>query len=103
MSLSFRRRRIDYRPYLRNSIRWKAAALCVFFDHLFVWRDVDAINLVVRHITLHPLDFRAEVSQYSRGFFRDILQLVRRKFSRVRNLAFNDEFRHNDSVSTSSL
>src|SRR5450432_1552666 len=39
--------------------------------HLFIGRNVDAINLVLRNIAVQPLDLRPHVVQHTARFLRD--------------------------------
>src|SRR5205814_8417798 len=89
-----RRRRIDNRRYLQNPIRRKSSPLRMLADYIRIRRNVDAGNLVLRHITLHPLNARTKVFQYAARLLRDRLQLRGRERSGVRYLAFDEVFWH---------
>lgn len=65
-----RRGRVDDGTDFGNSIRGKAAFLRVHTNHLFVGRDVDAINLVIRHVTFDPLNLRPDCATPSKIFVR---------------------------------
>lgn len=63
--LCFRCRRINNPPHLRNAICGKPALLRVLAHHCLVRGYVDAIDLVVGHVALVPLDLGAEILQDS--------------------------------------
>ena len=48
---------------LRDAIRGKPALLGMFADQFFAGGDVDAVDLVVGHVAVHPLDLWPEISQ----------------------------------------
>src|SRR5258708_38702103 len=60
-----RRGRADDRANRRDFIGREASLAGMLANHFFVWRDVDAIHLVVSNVAFDPLDFRAEPSQHS--------------------------------------
>jgi len=51
-----------------NPVRREAALFSVLPHHFFVRSNVDTVNLVLGHITLQPLNLRAEVLENSTGF-----------------------------------
>src|SRR3712207_5859884 len=53
---AFCRRRVDYRLHLCHVIRRKSASPRVFVDHLLIWSDVNAIDLIIGNITFDPLN-----------------------------------------------
>jgi hypothetical protein len=59
-----RRGRVDHRPHARNDIGRKASVVRVLPHHLHVRRNVDAVDLIVRHVAFNPLDLRAQASQH---------------------------------------
>src|SRR5437763_11070724 len=85
---------VDHSAHSRHTIRQEAALFGVLAHGLFIGRDVDAIDLVVGHVTLHPLDLWAHAAQHPTRFLRDALQLRFRQLSGVGNFALNDELRH---------
>src|SRR5438105_15016793 len=91
---SLRRGRINHRAHLRDAIGREAALFGVLAHGLFIGRDVDAIDLVVGDVTLHPLDLWAHAAQHSARFLRDALQLRFGQLSGVGNFALNDELGH---------
>ena len=48
---------------MRDTVRREASLGGVGTDHLFVGRDVDAVNRVGGHIAVQPLDLRPETIQ----------------------------------------
>ena len=64
-------RRVDDVPHLRNAVRGEASLARVFAHHLFVGRDVDAVDLVVGDVALQPLNLGPEVAQHRAGLLRD--------------------------------
>lgn len=51
---------IDYPFYLRDLICRNAGFFSMLSYHIFAWRDVHAVELVIGNIALHPLNFRTE-------------------------------------------
>ncbi len=45
----------------RNFVGRESALPRVFKNHIFVGRDVDAIDLVLGYVAVHPLDFGPEI------------------------------------------
>ena len=50
----------------------------MFPHNLFVRRDVHAINLVVRHIAVQPLNLGSQITQHPARFLRNALHLLSR-------------------------
>ena len=53
---------IDDGPDLGDAVGGKAALACVFAHHLLIGRDVDAIDFVVRHVAVQPLNLGPKVA-----------------------------------------
>ena len=68
--------------------------------YLLVRRNVDAINLVLDYVAVQPLDLRSELVQNSAGLLLDGDHLFRRYISDVRNVAFDEVFRHRCFLAT---
>lgn len=83
--------------HLRNAVRREAALLSMLANHLFIRRDVDAVDLVIGHVTLEPLNLRSQLLQHSTGLLRDALKLLWRQLSCFGNLPFDYVFRHKQS------
>ena len=62
--------------------------------HLFIGRDVDAVNLVLGHEAFHPLNLWSHVLEDAAGLLRDGLELCRFQVSRAGDFAFDDVFWH---------
>jgi hypothetical protein len=58
----------------------------MFLDDVLVARRIDAVDLVVGHVALEPLDVRAEFGDDAIGLLADVSQLVGRKPSGAREL-----------------
>ena len=58
LSFSFGCRGVDHLSDFRNPIGREAALLRVFTHHLFIRRDIDAVDLILGDITLDPLNLR---------------------------------------------
>jgi hypothetical protein len=58
------RRRIDHVADLADLVRWEAAALSVLADDLFVGRTIDAVDLIVGDVAVHPLNFRPKIAKH---------------------------------------
>lgn len=67
---------IDGRADLRDSICGEAALGGVFADQSFVGCDVDAVDFVLGHVAVNPLNFRAKFAQHAAGGLRDGLELL---------------------------
>jgi hypothetical protein len=63
-------------------------------DEILTGCDVNAVNLVLRDETLHPLYFGAEIAENVAGFLRDSLKLSRGKGTGAGYLAFNNKPGH---------
>jgi hypothetical protein len=66
----------------------------MFTNHLFAGSDIDAVNLVVGHVAVQPLDCRSEVIQNAARFLGYGPDFVRRGFSNSRNVALNNILGH---------
>src|SRR6266566_3977422 len=91
---SIRAGRIDHRLDARYAGDRKSAVLRVAANVGLVLREVDAIDLVVGHVALHPLDFRAHALQNLARLFRYRLQLARREPPRARQVALDHVLLH---------
>ena len=63
-------------------------------DQLFAGRDVDAEEFVGGDVRLDPLDLGAELSEHGAGGLRRGDELLRSEFAGVRDVAFDEKFRH---------
>jgi hypothetical protein len=86
--------RINNLRDFRNTIGREPALFRVVPNHLFVWRNVDAVDLVTRHVALHPLDLWPELPQDPAGLLRDSLELIAGELTGTRDFAFNYVFGH---------
>ena len=86
----FRGNRVDDGTHFGNSIRGKTALLRVDPNHLFVGRNVNAINLIVRHVTFNPLNLRPEIAQH-RARFLGSLEAAPATFSRRQGFLFRSQ------------
>src|SRR5690348_13320847 len=57
--------RIDYRQDAGNTICRKITLFSVGSYGCLIGCNVDAINLVIRHVALHPLDRRFHIGQHA--------------------------------------
>src|SRR3972149_10211341 len=87
-------RGIDDRLNLRDAVGADAALLGVPADHRLIGRDIDAIHLVARDVTVHPLYLGAELVQHGARRLRRLPPLLGRETPRARDVPFDDEFRH---------
>lgn len=60
----------------------------------FIWRDIDAVQLVVRDVRLKPLNLRTHVPEHTAGCLGDGGQLLTIKRACAWYVALYDEFRH---------
>ena len=65
--------RVDDRSHLRDSIGRKTALSGMFAHHLLVRRVIDAINFIVRDVTVHPLNLRSQFLQHAARLLRNRL------------------------------
>src|SRR5260370_27275631 len=86
--------RTDARRDGGDSIGRNPSLAGVFAHHLFIRRDVDAVDLVVSDETFKPLHLWTKLLENSARLLRDGLEFRRGQFSGVRNLALDDIFRH---------
>src|SRR4051794_37444824 len=86
--------RVDDVLDLGDRVCGEAALRGVFADHVLVWGDIDAVDLVTSHIALDPLDPRPKLLKHAAGCLRDGLQLLGRRVSNAGDLAFNNVFWH---------
>ena len=82
---------------------WESALSGVLADERLVGRNVDAIDLVVSHIAVDPLNGWSQIAQHGAGLLRNSLKLRRRKRSGSRNLAFDDELWHGCDLSQGNV
>src|SRR5580704_6888955 len=85
---------VDDAANLGDAVGGEAALAGVLADHLFVGRDVDAVDFVVGDVAMKPLDLGTEIAQDGAGFFSDGLRLLGRYCTDTWNFAFNDELWH---------
>src|SRR5689334_13120209 len=78
-----------------NAVDRKTTLFGMLPDELLARRDVHAINLVARDVTLLPLHLRPQSTQHIAGFLRDRFEFLRRQCASSWKLAFNNELRHN--------
>src|SRR5438477_3273484 len=90
----FRRGRVDGFANLRDTVCREPSLPGMFADQFLVRGDVDAVDLVIRNVAVQPLDLGTELAQHAAGSLRDGGELVGRHFTRVRNFALDDVFRH---------
>src|SRR6266850_7138139 len=92
-------RGIDDRHDRRNAICGKAALLRVLPNRLFIWSDIDAINLVSSDVALQPLNLGTHPAQDATRLLRDCLELCSRKLPGARDVSFNYVLWHDRSPS----
>src|SRR5262249_25039930 len=72
----------------------KSADLCVLMNERLVFGQIDAEHLVRRNIGLHPLDLRAELTQYVVGFVCGLTQLFALQAAHLRDFTLNEILLH---------
>src|SRR5262245_39212503 len=90
----FRSRRVNDGLYFADGIDRKASAHRVLTNELRVRREVDAVELVVGHVAVHPLNLRTELAQDAAGLAGDVVTLAGAPLSGVRNRSFDDILGH---------
>src|SRR6185312_819729 len=78
----------------RNPIRGDPYAPCVLADAFLVRREVHAIDLVLRNVSVVPLDLRPHVFQRLEGSQGERADLRFRELSRARHFSLDDVLRH---------
>src|SRR5437867_786404 len=91
---SLRGGRIDHRADARDPVRRETALLRVLANRLLVGRHVHAIDLVVRHVTVDPLDLRTHLPQHPARLLRNPLQLLGCQVAGPRNLTLDHVLGH---------
>src|SRR3546814_1846792 len=66
-------------------------------DHILVRGAVNAVDLVVGHIAVDPLDLRAEIAEHVATGLRRILEVCCSQFADSRHVAFDHILRHDSS------
>ena len=94
--LFFGGRGVDNRSHLGNACDGEIAFLGVLANQLLIWRDVDAVNLVIRHITVQPLDLWTQLTQNTARFLGDRLKLIFRQLSGSRQVTLDDILWHKE-------
>src|ERR1700721_476368 len=65
LRVSLRSCRINDRSHLSHRVGREAALIGMLQYGCLVRRNIDAVNLVVGHVTLHPLDLRTHALQHT--------------------------------------
>ena len=86
----------------RDDIGGKSSVGGVTADDVFVWGDVDAVDLVGRDIGVDPLDLRTDVPDDGAGVLGGGYKLGGGEIADIRDVAFDEEFRHGRSPSLGS-
>src|SRR5438270_6343171 len=66
-------------------------------DHFFVGRAVDAVDLVVRHVAVDPLDLRTEVLENRAAGLRCRFEVGCAKLAHTGHFPLNHDLRHDTS------
>ncbi len=74
-----------------NAIDWESTFPGVFSDLLFCLCSVDTVELIIRHITVHPLNTWAQILQHLIGLLRDLVKLFPGKLARSGDRTLDDE------------
>src|ERR1035438_8899272 len=85
----FRSGGVNHRFDFRDGIHGKLTTTGVLTNDFSVGGDIDAIDLVVRNITLHPLNLRPQRLHNTTGRLRNYSELLRGQLARSRNLTLN--------------
>jgi hypothetical protein len=88
------RRRVDDLAHARDAVRRESTAARVLLDQLRRRGVVDAVDLVVHHVALHPLDLGAERIQDAHRLLGNGPQFLRAELARARQFTLDHEFRH---------
>src|ERR1039457_7127487 len=71
----------------------------MFLDDFRVRRPVNAINFIVCHVAVEPLNLGAEIAEHRQGVLRRGLSLLLSHLSCPRDFPLNDELRHRTIIS----
>jgi hypothetical protein len=94
---SIRRGWINDGTNLGNRIGRESAHLGMLAHKSRVRSDVHAVNLVIGHVALHPLNPGAELVQYTARFLGNPVQVRRRKFPGTGNFTLDHKLWHFNS------
>src|SRR5262245_47281099 len=86
--------RVDEAAYCADAIDGDVCQAGVFLDHELVRRVVDAIDLVVRHVAVDPLDFRPELPECSQRNERSLADLCFGHPAGAWDVTFDNKLRH---------
>src|SRR5882672_6912949 len=101
-AVSLRRHRADYILDARDRVGREARSLCVLANDVFARRAIDAVDLVVSDVAVHPLDVGSELAQDGAGNLGRYLQFVGAEGADTRHVSLDDEFGHARSPSDST-
>jgi hypothetical protein len=83
------RGRIDDALDLGDAVGGESSLFGMFSNHFLVGSEVHAINFVVRHVAVQPLNLPAQILNYAIGFLRNGLNLVLGQTSCVRDISLD--------------
>jgi hypothetical protein len=86
--------RVHDRAHARDPVGGEAAALRVLLDDLRRVRVVDAVQLVVHHVAMHPLNVLAQRVNDAVRLLRHGAQLLAAELTRARQFPLDHVFRH---------
>src|SRR5437763_10635501 len=69
----------------------------MFADHLLIGRAIDAVDLVVCHVAVDPLDLRTEILEDRAAGLRCRLEVGCAKLTHAGHFPLNHELRHDTS------
>jgi len=81
----FRGGRIDDQLDFRDTVGREPSLFRMLENDCFVGSNIDAVNLVGRHIAVQPLDRRTKMMEDTAGFLRDSTDLIRWRTSNSQN------------------
>src|SRR3954452_25293638 len=87
-------RRIDHRRHQADALRREPTATGVLVDDVLVGCDVDAVDLVGRHVALDPPDLGAEAGDHLVGLGADVVQLLGRQLAGSGQWSFDHVLGH---------
>ena len=89
-------RRINLCGNSGDTIRRKASTLGVLQNQFFIRCDVNAVDLVVGHIAVDPLDLGTHLLEHAAGLLGDALQRVGAELAGPGDVTFDNEPGHDD-------
>src|SRR5205085_9685835 len=80
---------VHHVAHFGHLVAGKSSALSMLTDHLLVGRAIDAVDLVVGNVAVHPLDLRPKVFQHRTGRLRRLPEVFGPKLAGARHFTLD--------------